>query len=191
ADARVIDARGKTIMPGILEPFREVNIAGGTPDAPPRAVIVGRRGRGAAPARGGSVNPAFARLAHHLNPLHPTYRAPLRAGFTFLNLVTNGYGQAAVVRVTPGEPDRMMLNPDGVLFTAVTSETTSLDIVRTALETADKAKKGAPVTLPTTPPSPTESTPAPEARGRRGRRGGPGGRPGPGGGAAPVLDAAT
>src|SRR5437773_9710555 len=42
-DARVIDARGKTIMPGILDPFREVVIAGGAADTGPRTVVVGGR----------------------------------------------------------------------------------------------------------------------------------------------------
>src|SRR5438270_11173221 len=42
-DAKVIDARGKTIMPGIIDPFREVAIAGGTTDAAPRTIVVGGR----------------------------------------------------------------------------------------------------------------------------------------------------
>jgi hypothetical protein len=104
--------------------------------------------------------------------------------------VTSGYGQAAVVRVTPDQPDRMLVNADGVLFTAVTSETSSLDIIRTGLETAEKAKKGMPVDLSPGAPPTTESVPPPSARARQGRRRS-GGRPGFGGGAAPGVDAAT
>jgi imidazolonepropionase-like amidohydrolase len=188
--ARVIDAQGKTIMPGILDPFREVTIAGATPDAEPRTIVIGRR-RGALPTRSGFAGATFTRVADNFYPYESSYRALLRSGLTGLNLVTNGYGQAAVVRVTPAQPDGMMVNPDGILFTAVTNETNSLDIVRTALETADKVKKGAPVTLPSTPPSTTEPAPAAEPRGRRGR-GRPQGRPaGFGGASAPGLSPET
>ncbi len=189
-DARVIDAHGKTIMPGIVDPFHEVSIAGSTVEAAPRPMVVGRRGRGGQPARGGLVNSAFVRIADNFYPYDASYRALLRSGLTGLNLVTNGYGQSALVRVTPAQPDRMLVNPDGFVFTAVTSDTSSLDIVRTALETAEKVKKGVSVTLPSAPPATTESTPTPEPRARQGRR--RGGRPGaPGGGPPPALDSAT
>jgi hypothetical protein len=191
-DMRVVDAHGKTIMPGMLDPFHEVSIAGSAVEAAPRANVVGRRGRGGQPGRGGLANTAFTRIADNFYPYDSSYRALLRSGFTGLNLVSTGYGQSAVARVTPFQPESMLTNPDGFLFAAVTSDTSSLDIVRTALETADKIKKGMSVTLPGTPPPATEPAPAPEARARRGgRRGGgrpagPGGGPGPG----PGLDSA-
>jgi hypothetical protein len=190
-DARVIDARGKTIMPGILDPFHEVSIAGSGVDAAPRPMVVGRRGRGGQPARGGSANAAFTRIADNFYPYDSSYRALLRSGLTGLNLVTSGYGQAAIVRLTPAQPDRMMVNPDGFLFTAVTSDTSSLDIVRTALETAEKIKKGMPVTQPSAPAATTEPAPTPEPRARPGRRRGAGRPAGPGGGGpGPGLDSA-
>src|SRR5207244_2956048 len=40
--ARVIDAKGKTIMPGIIDPFREVTIAAAA-DAAPRTIAIGGR----------------------------------------------------------------------------------------------------------------------------------------------------
>lgn len=190
-DARVIDARGKTIMPGILDPFHEVSIAGSAADTAPRSMIVGRRGRGGQPDRGGLANTAFTRIADNFYPYDSSYRALLRSGLTGLNLVSSGYGQAAVVRVTPAQPDTMMVNPDGFLYTAVTSDTNSLDIVRTALEAAEKVKKGMPVTLPSAPPASTEPAPTPEPRGRPGRRRAGGRSPAPGGGPGPALDSAT
>src|SRR6266404_4915325 len=52
-DATVIDADGGTLMPGVIDPYFEVTIAGGaTPDAAPRT-IVGGRGRGAGFQGGG------------------------------------------------------------------------------------------------------------------------------------------
>jgi hypothetical protein len=175
--AQVIDARGKTIMPGILDPFREVAIAGGTEDSEPRTIVI--RGRtiplGPRPAFAGG---GFTRVADNFYPYDPGYRVLVRSGLTGLNLVTSGYGQSAVMRLTPGSPESMLVQPDGFLFTAVTNETGSLDIVRTALEAADRAKKGL---APVTAAPPAGETPAAPQPGRRqpppGRR--------PGGGFAP------
>src|SRR5258706_5429019 len=56
-DATVIDADGGTLMPGVIDPYFEVTIAGGaTPDAAPRT-FVGGRGRGA-PFAGGGIRVA-------------------------------------------------------------------------------------------------------------------------------------
>jgi hypothetical protein len=188
-DARVLDARGLTIMPGILDPFREVTLAGGTPDTGPAPVGGGRRGlqRG---GRGGGPGAAFTRVADNFYPYEPSYRALLRSGLTGLNLATTGYGQAAVVRLTPGQPEGMLLNPDGYLYTSVTNETNSLDIVRNALETVVRVKQGGslPTGAPATPPA--GGAQPPPGRGRRG-----GGRFGGGapafGGPAPALNATT
>src|SRR5262245_21558955 len=57
-DARVIDARGKTLMPGILDPFREVTIASSTSDEQPRTIVIGRRGF-TLPGRGGGAGAGF------------------------------------------------------------------------------------------------------------------------------------
>jgi hypothetical protein len=181
-DARVIDARGKTIMPGIIDPFREVAIAGAAADAEPRTIVV--RGRNfpvaGRPSLGGST---FTRVADNFYPYDTGYRAMLRSGLTGLNLVTSGYGQSAVMRITPEQPEQMLVNPEGVLFAAVRNDSSSLDIVRTALEAVDRAKKGLPAaSAPPAPPS-GEAPPRPAPTGRRpgGRRPG-GGGPGAGGG---------
>src|SRR5436190_10220833 len=66
--AQVNDARGKTIMPGIVDPFRAVTIAGATPepDAPPVIVRGGRGGQRG--ARGGGTAGGFTRLADNFYP---------------------------------------------------------------------------------------------------------------------------
>ena len=144
-DARIIEARGKTIMPGIIDPYKEIAIAGAGPvDAPALPTRGGgRRGGGFAP-RGGGGGGNFTRVADNLYPYDPMYRIMLRSGLTDLNLVTSSYGQAAVVRLAPATPDNMLLNPEGVLFTSVTNDSASLDVVRTGLETAERAKKVKP-----------------------------------------------
>ena len=53
-DARIIEAHGKTIMPGIIDPFKEIVIAGGaTVDAPQRAPVGGADAAG--PVRAAAV----------------------------------------------------------------------------------------------------------------------------------------
>jgi hypothetical protein len=188
-DARILDMSGKTILPGIVDPFREVNIAGDTADAPPRAVVIGRRGGGRGQL-GGFAPAGFTRVADNFYPYESGYRVLLRSGLTGLNLVTNGYGQAAVVRLTPTQPETMLLNPDGIVYTAVSNDSNSLDTVRNALETVVRVRQGG--SLPSAPAAgpPTAERRAGPPQGRRGGRGARGG--GPMAGAGPIaLDATT
>src|SRR5207244_1444094 len=97
----------------------------------------------------------------------------------------------AIARVTPAQPEAMLVNPDGFLFTAVTNDSNSLDVVRTALETAEKVKKGMSVTLPAAAPPPAQAAPAPPAGRGRGGRGRGGRAPGGMGGFIPVLSQTT
>jgi Amidohydrolase family len=182
-DARVIDARGRTLMPGILDPFREVTIDSGTADTGPRTIVIGGRTI-TLPGRPAFAGGSFTRVADNFFPYDAGYRTLLRSGLTGLNLVTSGYGQAAVVRVTPEQPDAMLVNPDGVLFTAVTNDTASLDIVRTALDAVDRLKKGLHAAAPAASPRPAEKPPTAQPKGRRpgGGRFGGGGMPMGGGG---------
>lgn len=189
--ARVVDAQGKTIMPGIVDPFHEVNIAGAGGDAAPRTIVIGGRNfnLGGAPTRTGGT---FTRVADNFYPYEAGYRAMVRSGLTELNLVTAGYGQAAVIHLTPAQPEGMLVNPDGYVFTAVANETSSLDVVRTALETAERVKKGEAVNLPSVVQAAPEQKAAPFGKGKgKGGKGKGGGRPGGFGGFTPGLTPTT
>jgi Amidohydrolase family len=178
-DAQIIDGHGKTIMPGIIDPHKEIVIAGGAPvDAPAPPVRGGGGRRGGFAPRGGGGGGAFTRVADNLYPYDPSYRVMLRSGLTDLNLVTANYGQSAVIRLAPSNPESMLLGGDGFLFTAVTNDSASLDVVRTGLETAERAKRGETITASAPPAQAPQGAPA---RGGAGRRGG-GGRRGPGAG---------
>ncbi|CAN5501286.1 hypothetical protein BH10PLA2_BH10PLA2_02780 [soil metagenome] len=182
-DARIIEARGKTIMPGIIDPYKEVAIAGSGPvEASALPTRGGRRGV-VFPTRGGGGGGGFTRVVDNFYPYDPMYRVMLRSGLTDLNLVTSSYGQAAVVRVAPKDPENMLLNGEGVLFTTVTNDSASLDVIRTGLETAERAKKGETITGT----APTGQTPpGGQTRGGQGRRGGGGRRAGGAGGRGPI-----
>jgi hypothetical protein len=93
-------------------------------------------------AGGGTQAGAFTRIADNFYPYDAGYKPLPRVGLTRLNLVTTGSGQAAVVRVTPAEPDRMMDRPDGVAFLSVTNNSTSLDQLRTRLEPSARGGAG-------------------------------------------------
>lgn len=141
-DAKVIDAAGGTIMPGIIDPYFEVNIASTTTDAAPRTIVIG--GRPITLPGGGGARPAtFTRIADNFYPYDSGYKPMPRVGFTRLNLVATGNGQSAIVRVTPGTPDQMMDRTDGVAFASVTNQSDSLDQIRTKLEQGKRASGSA------------------------------------------------
>ncbi|MFL5341419.1 MAG: amidohydrolase family protein [Gemmataceae bacterium] len=140
-NATVIDAAGGTVMPGVIDPYFEVTIAAGAADAAAPRTIVGRGGRpggmGGFGNRGGGA--AFTRVADNFYPFDPGYKPLPRVGLTRLNLVTTGAGQAAVVRVTPADPEHMLELADGTAYATVTNSTDSLDQVRTKLDSAARS----------------------------------------------------
>jgi hypothetical protein len=140
-DARIIDAAGGTVMPGIIDPHFEVAIAAATAETGTRTMVV--RGRTITlPAGGGRAAGGFTRIADNFYPYDAGYKPLARVGLTRINLVTSGAGQAAVVRVTPGDPERMLDRADGIAFVSVSNQTDSLDQIRTRLEAAARAKSG-------------------------------------------------
>jgi imidazolonepropionase-like amidohydrolase len=126
-------------MPGIIDPYFEVAIAAATANAGPRTITIGGRTI-SLPAGGGIQTGGFTRIADNFYPYESGYKSLPRVGLTRLNLVTTGAGQAAVVRVTPTEPDRMMDRPDGVAFLSVTNSSASLDQLRSRIDTS--ARRG-------------------------------------------------
>jgi imidazolonepropionase-like amidohydrolase len=140
-DAKVIDAHGGTVMPGLVDPHFEVSIASATADAGPRTIVV--RGQVITlPAGGGRSAGGYTRIADNFYPYDAGYKPLPRVGLTRLNLVTGGTGQAAVVRATPNEPEQMLDRADGIAFVSVSNSTDSLDQVRSRLEAAARAKTG-------------------------------------------------
>ncbi len=132
-DAKVIDAAGGTVMPGIVEPYFEVAVAAAAPtEGATRTIVIGGRTitLPAAPA----TRTTFTRVADNFYPYDAGYKPLPRAGFTYLNLVAPVVGQSAGVRVTPREPERMLSRPDGIAYVGVTNSSDSLDALRHRLE---------------------------------------------------------
>jgi hypothetical protein len=141
-DATVIDAAGGTLMPGIIDPYFEFAITGATTDSGPRTVVVGGR-QITLPGGGGRTGSGYSRVADSFYAYDAGFKPLPRTGLTRLGVVTNGMGQAAIVRVTPKDPQRMMDQPDGFAFVSVTNSSESLDQVRQRLSFAARGGKEA------------------------------------------------
>jgi imidazolonepropionase-like amidohydrolase len=141
-DARVHDASGMTLMPGVVEPAYPFQVPGGSSSSSgTRTIIIGGRVitlGGSAPTR----PPTFTRVADSFDPFRADYDPLLRSGLTHLDLIPPDYGQAAVVRIIPDDPDAMVVEQDGRLYVSVSNSTASLDVVRKGLEATRRAASG-------------------------------------------------
>lgn len=147
-NAKIVDVSGQTIMPGVVDPYHPISVGGVSSAPATRTITIGGR-TFTIPNRTRSVSTAFVRIADELDPLSLKrgFKVQSRAGIGFANLVTRGYGQAVHARVTPDEPETAVVNPDGLLYVAVTNSTTSLDLLRKNLGlTGSSSRSGRPPT---------------------------------------------
>jgi len=176
-DAKVIDAAGKTIVPGFIDPFwspSEPAAAGGGP----RGVVID--GRIVSIGGATSATGPFVRMVEEFNSYDRRWKPLSREGLTHIQLAATSYGQGALIRLNPELGDDMVANPDGLLFVSVTNDTTSLDRVRQALEAIDKFKKGTPSSTPGVPSTTSLTRSGPVDFPPGSRQGGPPGPPGSG-----------
>lgn len=140
-DALVVDASGRTIMPGIVEPafpYRGSGGGGGTVTA-----VIG--GQVVTINRGGSSStrtPPFSRSADLFDPYRSRFAPLLRSGLTHLDLIPPDYGQTAVIRTDPDRPEDAIVAPDGRLYLSLSNSTPSLDVLRRGLEGVRRASQG-------------------------------------------------
>ncbi|MFK7736185.1 MAG: amidohydrolase family protein [Pirellulaceae bacterium] len=152
-DAAVMDGKGQTIMPGIVDPYYVVSIGRNTQSAPTRTVVF--RGRtfvvgGGAPA----IATTFAKLADGVDLKSVNWESALRCGITTLNLTTGGFAQSALGEFDAKAADGplvMIQNPDGQLLVTVSNETKSLSVLKTGL-----SKEESRSARPTGRPSPEQ-----------------------------------
>jgi hypothetical protein len=138
-DARLVSMAGKTIMPGIIDPY---HVFKSTAPTSTRTVVF--RGRTFTLPGGGpfSAGP-FIRVGEYFDPFNLNFNPAKRTGITTANLVTDGRGLSAFANLIE-EPSAEMLIPDkGLMFAKVTNQTSALDVIRKPLETPKKpaAKK--------------------------------------------------
>ena len=129
-DARVVSMAGKTIMPGIVDPYHVYKTSGASNV---RTVVF--RGRTFTIPGGGpfSAGP-FVRVGQYFDPFNLNFNPAKRTGITTANLVTDGRGLSAFANLTEETTAEMLFQESGLMFAKVTNQTAALDVIRKPLE---------------------------------------------------------
>lgn len=140
--AQVVDAKGKTVIPGIVDPYYTVSISRNVQAAATRTVVFGGRVfviGGGPPA----IATTFAKVSDAFVPAETDFGPALRSGITSLHIVTGGYAQSSIA-VAKGDAksdaEITVEQPDAQLLATVTNSTDSLDILRKNLKSPASGK---------------------------------------------------
>jgi hypothetical protein len=121
--ATVIDARDKTVFPGLVNPFSRLGLS-----APPQGKV--------------ASNPHY-RVLDELYPFQDDYPRVLQAGFTTLALVPGGRGiagQSALIRPFGRTGKEMLVTESGPLVVNFEAEEKAKKVIKDAFESAAKEK---------------------------------------------------
>lgn len=134
-DAQVVSMTGKTIMPGLIDPyfvFQQSSTTGGAT----RTVVVNGR-TFTIPNRGATVtSSAFTRVGEYFYPYKFNFKPALRSGVTTGHLVSDGRGLSALANITDERTPEMLFKNDGFLYAKLTNQTAALDLIRKPLAPA-------------------------------------------------------
>ncbi|MDP6554794.1 MAG: amidohydrolase family protein [Pirellulaceae bacterium] len=133
-NARVIDVRGKTILPGIVDPYHVVSVGAGGAPAPRTVTINGRTFT--IRSTGSTTSVKFLRIVDSFYPFGAKFRPLVRSGITTANLVASGYGQSALARMRIDDPEELVSNGEGLVYASVSNSATSLGLLRSGLASA-------------------------------------------------------
>lgn len=126
-DARVVSLQGKTVMPGIIDPyyvFKKTQSANSQQTFTFRGRVFRR------PGTTFSVG-SFNNVAENFYPYDVDFMPALRSGITTAQLVTDGRGLSAIAQPVPDPtPEMLLADTDGFLFAKVTNQTSALDTIR-------------------------------------------------------------
>lgn len=141
-DARVVSMTGKTIMPGLIDPYFVYRQISGSSGAS-RTVTFGGR-TFTIPGRATFSAGSFGRIGEYFYPYKFDFMPAVRSGITTGNLVSNGQGRSALANISDDRSPEMLFDPDGFIFAKVTNQTSGLDIVRKPLLPAPVKSTGRP-----------------------------------------------
>jgi len=119
--ATVIDARDKTIFPGLVNPSSRIGLS--------------------APPGGGPASHPQYRVADELYPFQDAYKRVLQAGFTTLGLIPSGNGitgQGAIARPMGETTEEMLISESGLLMINFQANDKAKKVIKDALESAKK-----------------------------------------------------
>lgn len=161
-DVPVVDASGKHIVPGIVDPYYVVPLSGTTVTAPREVVF---NGRVFLIGGGTSVNrTSLVDVSANFDTERADWTSAIRSGITSMHLVTAGYCQTAVARPRSGSPENTFVQQNTTVHVAVSNDSSTLSILRKGL-TEPKSNSSSQSSGDSKRPNPSSSS-----RGRPGRK---------------------
>ena len=136
-DARVLRMNGKTIMPGIVDPYF---VFKSTSANSSRTVVFNGR-TFTIPGSGRFTVGGFTRVGEYFDPFDFDFKPAQRTGITCANLVSDGRGLSAFANLTADATPEMLFQTDGNLFAKLTNQTAALDVIRKPLEPPKTSSK--------------------------------------------------
>ena len=152
-DARVISMSGKTIMPGLIDPYF---VFKQSPASTSTRTVTFNGRTFTIPSRAGFSAGSFLRVGEYFYPYKFNFQPAIRSGITAGNLVSDGRGLSAFANMTDDRSPEMLFQTEGYLFAKVTNQTSALDVVRKPL--TPPVKKPASGATGTVTSRPTSST---------------------------------
>ncbi|MEM0926894.1 MAG: amidohydrolase family protein, partial [Planctomycetota bacterium] len=155
--AAVIRAGGKTIMPGIVDPYYVVSVPSSSSGAAPRVIVF--QGRtfviGGSPA---ATDSSFIKVADAFQPARWDWRPAVRSGITTTHLITRGFGQSCLAspRMKAAEVQLEVKSPR--TFIAVSNEPKSLKVLRSGLKKPSSSSSSRSGSRSPTSASPSSSS---------------------------------
>ena len=163
--ARIIDAKGGTVMPGLVSAYSRAGLSGARKAT--TTITIGRRRRGRRPVGGARQstgpgrNSAATKVALAIYPRQKVFHELLQSGVTTIALAPTGTGfpgQGALLDLTGKTRDKLVVDDTAFLAVNPSNNTKTKKLFK---ETFEKAKKlVAERKKPKTPVKPVKKTPA-------------------------------
>lgn len=130
-EARIVSLAGRTIIPGIVDPYVIFRRA---PQPAAETETVSFRGRSfQIPRERGFSLGSFETISQYFYPQTFDFSRYIRSGVTTANLVSDGRGMSAYANLTTDPTPEMLFQEKGLLYCRVTNETAALDAIRNPL----------------------------------------------------------
>ncbi len=134
-NAVIISAQGKTILPGVIDPYFVFQTSPGSETT--RTVTFNGR-TFTVPVRGGFSVGSFKKVGEYFMADDFDFLPAIRSGMTSANLVSDGRGLSAFADLVADPSPEMLFETEGRLFAKVTNQTAALDVIRKPLKSDDK-----------------------------------------------------
>ena len=154
-DAKIISMDGKTIMPGMIDPYFVYSTSGASSGT--RTVVFNGR-TFTVPNRTTFSVGGFTNVGDYFYPYKFNFKPAIRSGITVGNFVSDGRGLSAYVNVSEDKSPEMIFKKDGYLFAKITNSTSALDVLRKPLGTDEKKTTATKTSTRTTSRTTTSSS---------------------------------